>query len=583
MKGEFFMQWKNNGFTNVAEAVEYKSGQSASLLCSRENTRFRIQNLALMAMWIQAYVSQNAPITVIGDYDADGVCATGGLYLLLRELGADNVHLRLPKRMSEGYGLSEKIVDEIKAGVVITVDNGIAAIPAIHKAKEKGLVVLVIDHHQPKVEHGTVILPEADLIVDPHIPDSLICKGNLDPSTFDGYCGAGLVYKLAQCMIPNTATLSRISAFAAIATIADVVPLIEDNRNIYHDGIQSIRNRQITPGLQCLVNMLQSNNIVTEEDIGFKIAPMLNAPGRLYDDGAMKSLQTLIVGNYMAASMMAQELHEINEQRKIKKEEAVARAMQYIQDNNLVTKNPIVMCDPQTEEGIVGLVAGAICESFHTSAIVFTKTAHGLKGSARAADYNNIKESLDFFHNLFPDILSKYGGHKGAAGLSIPESGLFVFQSEMQKIMGSPQKKPDFIEYDIEISSADIAETTSEIQRFAPFGEGNPPVIVKIKGFKTTPIGNNGEFYSELNKGAVKFSGAGCDAIAFDMAEKFRKEGCPTCMDLIGTLNFRNFMGREKIQVEVLDFIPVSIENQRLNVQVNQSIASILGQFQLSI
>ena len=312
------MQWKSKGFKNVMDAVQHNTGLAEEFLHPSQEPYY-IQNLDLMAMWIQAYASQNAPITVIGDYDADGVCATGGLYLLLRELHADNIKLRLPRRMSEGYGLSEKIVDEVNGGVIITVDNGIAAIPAIKKAKEKGMVVLVIDHHEPKMDNGQIVLPEADLIIDPHVPDHLIQKGVAVKSTFNEYCGAGLVYKLAQAMIPGTKTLKKISAFAAIATVADVMPLVSDNRNIYHEGIRSIRDRDITPGLQCMINLLQSDNIVNEGDIGFKLAPMLNAPGRLYDDGANISLQTLITGNYTNATMMAQELNGINDVRKGKK------------------------------------------------------------------------------------------------------------------------------------------------------------------------------------------------------------------------------------------------------------------------
>lgn len=472
-------------------------------------------------------------------------------------------------------------MDEINNGVVITVDNGISAIPAIKKAKEKGLVVLVIDHHEPKMEDGKIVLPDADLIVDPHVPDELICKGALEKSTFNGYCGAGLAYKLAQVMIPGTNALKKISAFAAIATIADVVPLLYDNRNIYHEGIRNIKEKCITPGLQCLVNMLQSDNIVTEGDIGFKIAPMLNAPGRLIDDGAMKSLQTLITGNFETAFSMAQELREINEVRKEKKEEAVKRAYDIIEKNNLSHSNPIVICDPETAEGIVGLVAGTICEEFNASAIVFTKTEIGLKGSSRASDYNNIKESLDAFHDKHPEILSKYGGHKGAAGLSITEEGFLIFQKEMQDIMGAPHMKPDTILFDIEIDAEDILDVTADIRRFAPFGAGNPPITVKIRDFKTVPVGNS--FYVELRKDTVKFSGAGCDAIAFSMAEKFRTEGCPTCMDIVGNLGFSYFKGKAKAQIEVMDFAPVLVEDKKQSVPINQSIASILGQNQLSL
>ena len=165
------MQWKSKGFKNVMDAVQCNTGLAEEFLHpSREP--YYIQNLDLMAMWIQVYASQNAPVTVIGDYDADGVCATAGLYLLLRELHADNIKLRLPRRMTEGYGLSEKIVEEIDGGVIITVDNGISAIPAIKKAKEKGMVVLVIDHLEPKMDNGQIVLLRVNVL---ELADTFYC------------------------------------------------------------------------------------------------------------------------------------------------------------------------------------------------------------------------------------------------------------------------------------------------------------------------------------------------------------------------------------------------------------------------
>lgn len=287
------MKWINNGCKNVLEAVNKKTNKGYDFI-DPDPGIYTVPNLELFANALYTYVQSQQPITIIGDYDADGVCSTSGLYLLLKKMGAQSVNVRIPKRISEGYGLSTGIISEIDTGVIITVDNGITAIEAIEIACRKNLKVLILDHHQPIIENEKIILPNAEIIVDPHIEFILSEQGICPTPDFTGYCGAGLVYKLAEMLIPDTEEFSQIAAFAAIATIADVVPLTGDNRNIYHHGILSIRNKEITPGLQSIINLLQSDNMVSEDDIGFRIAPLLNAPGRLYDDGAMLSVRALL-------------------------------------------------------------------------------------------------------------------------------------------------------------------------------------------------------------------------------------------------------------------------------------------------
>lgn len=544
------MQWKNKQRKSVEDAVSKNTGSVAHILYP-EKKEYWIQNLNVMAAWLSTYAKKQVPITIIGDYDCDGVCATAELFLALRTLGATKIRTRLPKRMSEGYGLSEKIVDEIHEGIIVTVDNGIAAIDSIKKAKEKGLIVLVIDHHQPKKEKGEIILPPADLIVDPAVPDEAIKKGPDVPTTFREYCGAGLVYKVAQLLNLDAITLAKISALAAVATVADMVPLLDDNRIIFKTGVSNIQKGNVTRGLYAIVNQLQSGGIVSESDIGFRIGPMLNAPGRIYDDGASISLEAVLSETDSHAQYCAENLRQINEKRKELKAAGVNRAIQQIQDECLFMKNPICIFDKEIPEGIVGLVAGEIQETFHVTAIVLTEKDGYWKGSARSGPGDDIKASLDKLNDLDSSIFVGYGGHPGAAGLSVHADKLDEFVEGMDKVMQDPVQIPDELEYDLEIKADQVPAFTEMVRQFAPFGQGNPSIVFKVNGFKPVPYRNS--HYTEIKNGSVKFLGTGCEAIAFSMMEKYRDENYPMNMDFIGTLSYHCFMGRPVPQIEVLD------------------------------
>ena len=210
---------------------------------------------------------------------------------------------RLPKRYSEGYGLSMRVVDEIDSGVVITVDNGIAALEQVKAAKRKGLTVIVLDHHLPGNE-----LPEADIVVDPHIAP--------EQSGFSDYCGAGLSYKMAQLLIDDDDFLRKMEALAAIGTVADVMPLIGDNRIIVKEGLRYINQHDLPVGLLALINVVGARKVDEQTTGIFTIGPLLNAPGRLRDDGAMESLQLLITEDYAEAEAKAFALIETNNMRK---------------------------------------------------------------------------------------------------------------------------------------------------------------------------------------------------------------------------------------------------------------------------
>lgn len=569
------MQWTWKNFKSIKEAINAKTGGLADSFLNADTKEVAIQNADVMAVWLQYYAQKNIPITIIGDYDADGVCASAEMWMLLSALGASKIRVRLPRRFSEGYGLSPKIVGEIEKGVIVTVDNGIAALEAVSDAKAKGLVVLVIDHHLPKKENGKVVLPPADLIVDPHVEDALIAHGRETRTGFRDYCGAGLVCKIAGMILgKDNDTYHKITSLAAIATVADVVPLVGDNRNIYHAGIKAMECREMTEGLAAIVDTLRTDGIVSEGDIGFRIAPMLNAPGRLKDDGAMEAFYAVMAETQTQAAISADELKTVNGQRKLLRDEAVSRAVEKIESGKLYSRNPIVIYDPEVSDGIVGLVAGEIQEKYGASVFVFTKNGDNLKGSARGKSGDDVKASLDAFADKFPDILIAYGGHEGAAGVTMRKDGLDVFQKEMDKIMPDAEGIPDHIDYDLEIRPEEIFQMTEELRKYAPFGQGNPDLVFRINHFQLIPKGN--AFYSVMGKDSVRFYGVDTEVIGFSMLDRYLAYGCPKEIDLVGKLSFHHFMGRKTAQVEMLDFLP-SRQSAVKSLSINQSIANALS------
>ena len=554
--------WKWNGFKTVKEAVDANTGGLSDEMSAVSDGRsYNVQNLDVLADWIRYYVQIGTKFFIAGDYDADGVDAVAEFVLLLKEFGASSVQYAIPRR-PDGFGLSEDIVDRFMEmggpGVIITVDNGIAAADAVKKANELGFVTIVTDHHEPMRRGGQVILPEASLIVDAHVPAELIAKdGSVAGNDFIDYCGAGLVYKLAEKLLPHgNLVLDKISAMAAIATVADMVPLRGDNRNIYRTGVEAIRRRRITRGLQTIVDLLNVNNVIDEGKIGFNIGPMLNAPGRVRPDGGEISVKALLSENWEEARALAQELESLNEQRKKLKAEGVARALKIVDDECLYGCNPIVIYDPETPEGIVGLVAGELTERFYAASVVLTdseKDPTVVKGSARAPEYESIISGLETVKDAHPEYIEKFGGHKGAAGVTVKKDVFEAFADEIQTAMGDPKPKPDEESFDVETTPENMVDTVEEVMKYAPYGIGNPPVVVKVSGFRLKPVGN--VLYSGvMDDTGVKFNGGnGCTAIAFGQMQKYLKLRSPEVLDLIGVLSYNRFGGRTSPQMQVTD------------------------------
>ena len=480
-------------------------------------------------------------ITIVGDYDADGICASAILSMTFSEMGWKHI-VRLPKRFSEGYGLSEDIIDELEVGLLITVDNGIAATDAIKKAKDRGFTVIVTDHHLPDADSN---IPPADIVIDPNAIENT--------ATFNGYCGAGLAYKLSVNILGEKHPLiPKLLSLATIATVADVMPLIEDNRNIVKNGLITILDKKSrTLGLGAILSRFGIEKYISAKDIAFKIGPAINAPGRMFDNGANISLETLICDDSLQNAIQRSDfLYEINNKRKDAKVSTLQILRQNIKDNHLENDCPLIVYEVGLPEGLIGIFAGNLAEEYKVPCIVLTDTEDEniLKGSGRTYGNTNIKELLDR-NNKF---LIKYGGHADAVGISAMHiNELNNFKNALQKdFNGKKTVDDDTIYYDLEIDATEINKMFSEIAKYEPYGQGNPEIVFLIKNFDISSVKymQNGQ--------TVKFTGKDASAICFDMGDEYRFLGEPKIIDIVGVLNKNSFKNFISNQIEVSKIIP---------------------------
>ena len=495
-------------------------------------------------------------VVIVGDYDVDGTTAAAQCKLVLEHLGYP-VSIRIPKRFSEGFGLSPKIIDEIPDGdtLIITVDNGIASIDAIRAAKDRGFTVIVTDHHQPVVENGKVILPNADLIINPNaIP------GQAD---FCGYCGSGLAYKFLTALINqklstahNPENLKKLRAIieplAMMGTICDVMELREENYVIARNGLAKLEKRIATAGVLALHDELWLSH-PTASNIGFRSGPCINANGRLFDDGAAKSVALLSEMNYRNGVALAKEAVENNNQRKRLVEDGMQMAQQYIKANGFENDLPMIVCLKNLHDGIIGILAGRLREYYGTVAIAFSDDGSGtLKGSGRSIDTINLKAMLDDLQDLFV----KYGGHEGAAGITIEKDKVREFRERSQKYAeshGFEHEALDVLEWDCEITEPEVPAARKEAAAFEPFGHGNPAPVFKITGFKLIP--DKGKLKNPLGNSAIKMSSEHSQAIAFgdDLVGRLTASKAAS-LTLYGTITTYYFKGEEIPQIEIIDF-----------------------------
>lgn len=489
------------------------------------NNSFRLNGMEQFKEIVNRF--KDKPVWVMGDYDVDGITSTFIMTCGLMEYGCRNVSYRTPKRFSEGFGMNCSMISEAPEGsLIITVDNGIAALEAVRYAKERGCTVIITDHHEPNDE-----LPEADLIIDPVAVEN--------SSDFNGYCGAGIAYKMIRYLLGDEGS-SKYLPYTAVATIADVMPLREENYIFVKRGLAYLPYTT-APGMKCLLKKLGLEENISEGDVGFKIAPCLNAPGRLYDHGSMISL-SMLFANHKDAYRLSEKVFSANEERKSAVSLAMKEAEKILKGKEPTV--PTVVYIPDVNEGIIGIIAGRLTEALNVPVIVLTDSEKDiLKGSARSVDGINIKEILDSVALL----LEGYGGHKGAAGLSLKKTNLNKFIETIEK-PAQGKSKTGAAAYDLELEEADLGEALEVIETFAPFGEGNRPIIFKIPDFSIVPV--RGVYKNLVGTDGVKMFGKDFTALGFGMAEKMAHISKPEKVTLIGSLSYNFFQGLKNPQIE---------------------------------
>ena len=416
-------------------------------------------------------IKDKCKIRIIGDYDIDGICSIYILYKGLMAAGAD-VDYVVPHRINDGYGINEHLIDNaINEGIdtIITCDNGIAAYNQVKYAKENGLTVIVTDHHDVPFDEVNGVkeyrVPPADAVVNPKQED---CQ-----YPFKLLCGAGVAYKLISLIYErlrlNTKDMEEYREFMAIATVGDIVDLIDENRVVVKYGLKHIAHT-VNTGLKALVEEcgVDINNI-SSYHIGFVIGPCLNASGRL--DTARKAIELMLCKNTEEAHNMARELITLNTERKQMTEDETAKAIELVEKNDMLKDRVLVIYLPDCHESIAGIIAGRIKERYYRPTFVITNAEEGAKGSGRSIEGYNMYEEI----NKCKNVLTKYGGHPMAAGLSLETADIDVFRKMLNDnatLDDSDLIPKTWIDVPMPVGYASMG-LVGQLKLLEPFGRGN--------------------------------------------------------------------------------------------------------------
>ena len=464
-------------------------------------------------------ILEDKKIRVIGDYDIDGVNATYILLEGLERLGAD-VDSDIPDRISDGYGLNRHLVERAyEAGVdtLITCDNGIAAADEIAYGKEMGMTVIVTDHHEVPFDEQDgekrYRIPPADAVMDPKQPDCLY--------PFKGLCGAAVAYKLMEAlwesMGKDSADLDDLIENVAIATIGDVMDLDDENRIFVKEGLQMLR-RTKNPGLKALIECTGiDKNSLNSYHIGFVLGPCINASGRL--DTAKRALELLRAGTQKEADILAGDLKALNDSRKDMTEEAVKQAEEQVEATTISKDKVLVVYLPDCHESLAGIVAGRIRENYYKPVFVLTDAEEGVKGSGRSIDGYHMYEEL----NKCKELLTKFGGHRLAAGLSLPKENVGKFREMLnKKCTLTEEEMKEKVTIDMEMPFGCVTEgLVKELELLEPFGKGNTKPVFAARDVTLLGARILGKNRNVLKLQVQDVNGCRIEAMLFHHADDF--------------------------------------------------------------
>ena len=539
---------RNRDIQDMEEIRSYLYGSIAEI-----PSPWKLKDIDKATDILQEKIAHDKRIRIIGDYDIVGVTETCILLKGLKRLGAD-VDTYIPDRIKDGYGMHEQLIDKaLEDGIdtILTCDNGIAAAAEIAYAKREGLTVIVTDHHDIPFEDTESgrnwIIPKADAVVNPKQNNCQYPNKNI--------CGAVVAWKLIWALYEkagiNQKEIWDFLELAAIATVGDVMDLQGENRIIVKEGLKKLSSTSFE-GLKALIRV---NNLegaeITAYHVGFVLGPCINASGRL--DTAARSLELLLADNLEDAMKLADDLYDLNQSRKAMTEQGKEQAIQSIEDNGLNEDRILVVYLPDCHESLAGIIAGRIRETYHKPVFVLTKGSDGVKGSGRSIEAYSMYEELV----KCGDLLTQFGGHPMAAGLSMEEKNVEPFRRRLNdNCTLTEQELIPKIMIDVPMPISYLSrQLTEQLKVLEPFGKGNTKPLFAQKNLHAVGLRVLGRNQNVVKMLLMDEKGTKMDAVYFGEAQEF-VEFVQTHETISVTYypEINVYQGRETLQVVVRNY-----------------------------
>ena len=548
----------NRGIVEEEEVIDYLN-DDYSLIYRTEG----LPDLELSRKIIKDAIENHKKIRIVGDYDSDGIMSTTLLLRSLKTFGADT-SFEVPDRKQDGYGINKRIVDgciKDDVSVIITCDNGVSAFEAVKYAKDNGIKVIVTDHHLPKIEDGKEISVEADAIIDPKVEKSSY--------PFKDICGAFVAFKLITYISKdyefNADLIDEITQYAAFASVTDIMPLLDENRDLIKRGLELINSRP-AKAFYHLKNELKVDKEINVFHIGFILGPSVNAIGRLSNaNHAIAAFESYDDDKIIA---ICKELYALNQERKDLTELGYEVAIKEIEaDENFLDKDVIIVKSKDIERSVAGIVAGRLKERYYRPAIALYEEDGILYGSARSIEEYNLFDEL----SKAKDLLSGFGGHKLAAGLELKLDNydkFVTFINNNSNLTDEDKIEKIYIDafYPIDFQKFSIFDT---IEKLKPFGEKNPDVLFADKDLVLKDISVFGQnrnviklkFRTKLDNIMTAILFYKEDELKKDYEDEFNSDiyrdlasGKEIIMDICYNLRINEYMNNKNLEINVKHF-----------------------------
>jgi len=509
---------------------------------------------------LQKAIADNLCIMIVGDFDADGATSTALTVLALRSMGGRNIKYLVPNRFDDGYGLSPEVVEQAAARgaqLIMTVDNGISSHAGVALAHEKGIAVVITDHHLP----GDT-LPDAEAIVNPNLADSEFPSRTLAGVGVAFYLMLALRARLRDSGVATLPNLAELLDLVALGTVADVVPLDANNRILVWQGLSRIRAGKCRVGIRALLEIANRDaRQLAASDLGFALGPRLNAAGRLDDMSVGVAL--LLSEDIAQARMLASELDALNQTRKEIEQGMQTEALALcdaLERSSEALPLGIAMYHPEWHQGVVGILASRLKERFHRPVIAFAPAGDGtLKGSGRSISGLHMRDALERLDTLYPGLIIKFGGHAMAAGLSLEAEKFDEFRQRFGELIGewlSEESLQGVVWSDGQLMAQELTLPTAELLREAgPWGQAFPEPQFDGK-FKLIQQRLVGERHLKV---MLEPLGGGplLDGIAFNIDTALWPDPSVKQVELAYKLDINEFRGNRSVQLIIEHLWPL--------------------------